>query len=83
MGPTITNYPTRGLILAYSDKLIDGTLIRVGDRKAIIKVQNLGVALTETDDLMLLVGTDKYTVVSMKTGELGGTVYLNVLQIRK
>lgn len=81
--PTVTDYPTRGLLLAYADKLIDGSLIRQGDRKAILKVQNLGVALTETDDLMLLVGTDKYTVVSMKTGELGGTTYLNVLQIRK
>ncbi len=81
--PTVTDYPTRGLLLAYKDALIDGTLIRVGDRKAIIKVQNLGVTLTESDDLILFVGTTKYTIVSFKTGELGGTVYLYVLQIRK
>jgi hypothetical protein len=82
---TVTDYPTRGLILAYKDALVTGSLIRIGDRKCIIRVKGLGVALTETDDLMLLVGTDKYTVVSMKTGSLGetGTVYLYVFQIRK
>ena len=80
---TVTDYPTRGLLLAYKDALIDGTLIRQGDRKCILKVQNLGVALTETDDLMLLVDGTKYAVVSMKTGELGGKTYLYVLQIRK
>lgn len=80
---TVTDYPTRGLLLAYKDALITGSLIRQGDRKAILKVKGLGVELTETDDLMLLVGADKYTVVSLKTGELGGTIYLYVLQIRK
>lgn len=79
--PTVTDYPTRGLLLEYADTLITGSLIKQGDRICILKVQNLTAVPLQTDKL--LVGSDIYDIVSFKTGELGGTAYLYTLQVRK
>jgi hypothetical protein len=79
--PTVTDYASRGLLLEYNDTLINGTLIRTGDRICILRVQGLAIAPLQTDKL--LVGADIYDIVSFKTGELGGTAYLYTLQVRK
>lgn len=78
---TVTSNLTRAIILGYRDSLINGTLIKQGDRKAILKRKGMTMTPQEADELV--VGSDVYSVVSHKTGELGGTNYLYVLQIRK
>lgn len=79
--PTVTTSATRAIILGYKDYLVTGALIRQGDRKAILKRKGMTMVPQEADEL--LVGSDVYSVVSHKTGELGGKNYLYVLQIRK
>ncbi|QOZ25279.1 hypothetical protein [Bradyrhizobium sp. CCBAU 51753] len=79
---------TRGLLLGYRDSLVDGTLIKRGDRKCILRVKGMTMSPQETDLLDVFdktgkVITDTYTVVSFKTGELGGVPYLYTLQVRK
>lgn len=77
---TTTDYTTRGIVLAYRDRAIDGALVRRGDRKCILKVKNLATAPQVGDQL--IVGSDTYTVIDFKTGELGGTAFVYTLQIR-
>lgn len=78
---TVTDFVTRGLLLAYQDKDVDGTLIKAGDRKCILKVQNLSAVPVVGN--MLIVGSDTYTVMDFKTYELGGTVFLYNLHVRR
>lgn len=78
---TTADYVTRGLLIAYRDSVVNGTLILNQDRKCIIKVKNLAVAPAINDQL--IVGADKYTIVNFKQNELGGTVFLYTLQLRK
>lgn len=75
-------YPTRGLLLSYRDRSIDGTLIRQGDRKCIVKV--LGLAVEPAAGWRVRVAADTYTIMNdVKKSELGGTAFLFVLQLRK
>lgn len=78
---TVLTNATRAIILGYRDYLVTGQLIRQGDRKAILKRKGMTMTPQEADEL--LVGSDVYSVVSHKTGELGGSNYLYVLQVRK
>lgn len=78
---TTTDYATRGLLLRYRDAVIDGTIIKQQDRKCVVKVKGLA-ATPEVED-RVIVGPDTYTVINFKTIELGGTVVLYTLQVRK
>lgn len=79
--PTSLAYVTRGLILGYRDHLVDGTLIKQGDRKGILKAKNLDVTPGVGDKLT--VGAVTYTVMHVKPNELGGTEFVYILQLRK
>lgn len=72
---------SRAIILGYKDYLTTGELIKRGDRKVILKVAGLQWPPSMGD--IIEVGSDRYTVIAIKTGELGGTVYLYTLQVRK
>src|SRR4051794_12381952 len=74
------DYVTRGIVLGYRDGVIDGTLIKHGDRKVILKVKDL--AAVPTVGAQMIVGADTYTIVNVKTGELGGTAFVYTLQVR-
>jgi len=78
---TTTDHATTGLLLAYSDRVVDGELIKQNDRRCILKVQGLSVA-PEIND-RVVVGSDVYTVISFKTVEIGGVVVLYTLQVRR
>ncbi|MCC8946009.1 hypothetical protein H8A97_13090 [Bradyrhizobium sp. Arg62] len=85
---SVLSNTTRGLLLGYKDSLINGTLIKQGDRKCILKVKGMTMTPQDTDILEVYdktgkTVTDTYSVVSFKTGELGGTPYLYTLQVRK
>lgn len=78
---TTTNYSTRGLILGYRDHLVDGTLIKQGDRKGILKAKDLTTVPAVGDKLT--VGSVIYTIEHVKPNELGGTDFVYIVQLRK
>lgn len=79
--PAPTTFTTRGLFLGYHDKLIDGTLIKRGDRRCFIKLKGLRYTAAAGDEVTA--GADKYGVIDFKTIELGGTDIIFILQVRR
>lgn len=77
---TSTNYSVRVMLLTYRDGLVDGELIRRGDRKAIMKAKGFNT-VPKTDDQLLLAGVT-YNVIASKPIELTGVYVLFTLQIR-
>lgn len=76
-----TTITTRGLFLGYSDKLIDGAMIKQGDRRCFVKIKDVTYTPQATDEVTA--GSDKYAVVSFRTIELGGTAIIYILQVRR
>ncbi len=74
-------WTTRGLLLNYNDKLIDHTNIKQGDRRLYLKIKSIIYQAAIGDKVTA--GADLYTVVNFKTIELGGTVVIYILQVRR
>lgn len=70
----------RVMLLNYSDRVIDGELIRVGDRKAILSARDVADPPKTGDTLV--VGATTYNIVAAKMIELAGTNVLFVAQVR-
>jgi hypothetical protein len=80
-GESDETWPARAIFLAYKDYLLANNSVQAGDRKCILKVLDLTYQPKEGD--RVVAGPDEYTVISFKTGELGGTAYLYTLQVRR
>lgn len=78
---TIVNIQTRGLFLKINDRLIDGRLIKKGDRRCIIKLKGITYVPSEGD--LVVAGAEMWTVISFSTIELAGTAVIHTLQVRK
>lgn len=78
---TTATWSTRGLFLNYEDKLIDGTMIRRGDRKCFVKLKDSSYS-PKVDDAVTA-GSDKYAVLDFETIELGGTSIIFILHVRR
>lgn len=74
-------WTTRGLFLNYNDQLINGTDIKRGDRRLYLKIKGLTYQATIGDKITA--ATDIYTLVNFKTIELGGTVVIFIMQVRR
>lgn len=77
---TQTAFACRVMLLNYSDRVIDGGLIRVGDRKAILSARDVTTP-PKTGDTLVVSGVT-FNVVSAKMIELAGTNVLFVAQVR-
>jgi hypothetical protein len=80
---TVTDYSSRGLILGYKDSLINGTLIRQGDRKCILKSLNLGTVPEETDGLIVPQTLSAFRGTSASSLAIGGGAKVFVTQAGK
>lgn len=79
-GQSDTSINTRAIVLGYVDMVIDGTLQKRYARKVILKVKDMAQPAEVND--RLTVGSDTYTVLEIKKGELGGETYLQTLMVR-
>jgi hypothetical protein len=79
--PTSVDYSGVGRLGSYSDMEIDGTLIKANDRKATFV--SLDTTFVPQISDRLTVGTDVYSVVSLKPRELGGEYICFTLQVRR
>lgn len=77
---TDSDYTGVGRLGNYHDAVINGTMIKAGDRRCTIVFDNQAFVPKVGD--RLLVGTDTYAVVNVKERELGGTVIGFTLQVR-
>jgi hypothetical protein len=69
-------------IFAYPQRYIDGTLIRVGDKRALVSPVGLTVDPKPGDTLTDAAGA-QFQVVDAKVTEPAGTAVLWTLQVRK
>src|SRR5581483_1663436 len=69
--PTTTDYTGKGRLGDYSDRVIDGAMIKQGDRRCTLVLDNSAIVPSVND--RLVVGSDVYVVVNVKTREIGGT----------
>ena len=77
---TITDSVTVGAKFPYGDRQIDGTLILSNDEQ--LYVSPVGVTAIVPGD-RILIGTDAYSVVRVKTTAPAGVAVIHELQIRK
>lgn len=77
--PTDTTQDVKAVVLDYPQKYIDGTLIREGDRKALVSA--VGTTAPQPDDTFTWKGQ---ALVVVQAKELGpaGTAVLYTLQVR-
>jgi hypothetical protein len=79
---TVQTWQTRGVLLNYSDTLVNGEDIKRGDRALYLKLKDLTTYKAAEAD-KITVGGDIYTVMSFKTIELSGTAIIYILQVRR
>lgn len=74
--------PVTAAIFAYPQRYIDGTLIRVGDKRALVSAVGLTVAPKSGDTLTDAAG-QVHQVIDAKPTAPAGTAVLWTLQVRK
>lgn len=81
-GPASTAHPVTAAIFAYPQRFVDGTLIRVGDKRALVSPVGLTVDPKPGDTLTDAAGV-LYQVIDAKATAPAGQVVLWTLQVRK
>lgn len=76
-GQTSTDYTVNAVISEYKDSMIDGTMIKAGDKMACI----YSTTAPAIDDV-LTVGTVDHKIVNVKTCSPAGTVVMYKAQVR-
>lgn len=79
--PTATDYNAIGRIGDYRDTVVDGQLVRQGDRRCSIIFDNSSV-IPAVGDTLLIGGTPRYTVVRVQVREVSGVTVVHTLQLR-
>lgn len=78
-GDTTSRTPTKVVFDEYDEKLVDGTRIQQGDRKAIMLAET-DVAI---DDVLEVSSTESVKVINRKPVNPGGTVIYIEAQVRR
>lgn len=81
-GPVSTPHAVTAAVFDFSQTYIDGTLIRTGDKRALVSVVGLAVAPKQGDTLTDA-GGSVYQVVEAKATAPAGQTVLWTLQVRK
>lgn len=81
-GTTTTPHPVTAAIFAYPQRYVDGTLIRTGDKRALVSAVSLTVTPKLGDKFTDAV-SKQYEVIDAKEIAPAGSAVLWVLQVRK
>jgi hypothetical protein len=74
---TATDYTATAAVLEYTARDIDGTLVKVGDRRVVISTTGLAIEPT-TQDRLVIGGEEMGIVRVMKMSPAGVNVYFEV-----
>jgi len=77
----VTDYPCNGVIEEYSERDIDGTVIKQGDKKIILAAYGLPVQ-PEAKNLIIM-GEEIWLVQKNKPLAPGGIAVIHTVQVRK
>lgn len=80
--PASTTHPVTAAIFAYPQRFVDGTLIRVGDKRALVSPVGLTVDPKPGDTLTDAAGA-VFQVIDAKPTAPAGAAVLWTLQVRK
>lgn len=81
LGPAVTDYPIRAVVSPYSDRNVDGSLIKAGDLQAFIPSKNL-IVVPEASDHFVVAGVE-FSIIKVDQTNPGGTSLLYTLQLRR
>tara|TARA_B100000686_G_C16738759_1_gene945274 strand:+ start:787 stop:1137 length:351 start_codon:yes stop_codon:yes gene_type:complete len=76
---TETETSVKAVVTAYSERLIDGSVIQTGDKQALIAAR--GISEPTTSD-KIIDGGDTYSIVNVSTVKPGNTAILYKIQVR-
>lgn len=76
------DYPCEVQLSDFDDSQIDGTLIQVGDQKAVVSALRLGVDPIPKSDV-LLIGSETWQIERDMTVASGTTAVLHTLHLRR
>src|SRR6056297_3628561 len=74
--PSSATYTVQGILTAYRQSLVDGTVIQQGDRRLVVRQAELGVEPVNGETITVD-GTD-YTVVSWESDGVGAVYKLRI-----
>lgn len=77
---TTIDYPFDGLFYNYEDKHIDGTVVKVGDRRVIASIKDLPI--TPAPGMLVVRGGSSYSIVDVDLPEVSGVAVVGIFQIR-
>lgn len=77
---TPTDYPCEVVISEWDESQVDGTLVKAGDRKALVSALRIGVEPTQDRDVLVMNGVD-WRVVGVRaiaSGEQEAAFWLHI-----
>jgi len=83
--PTDADFSAEVVIVDYDEKYVDGTVIRAGDRQAIVSIGPLSaaqVAALSVAGAKIVDGSAVYSVVSANVPEVAGVPVVAILHVR-
>lgn len=78
---TETDHTVTGAVFPYAAVVIDGTRIKVGDKKVLLSAE--GMTVEPDQDDRLLIGSVWHQIIAVKPVNPGGTVVVYELQVRR
>lgn len=78
---TETDHTVTGAVFPYSAILVDGTRVRVGDKRVLLAAEGMTVEPDQDDRLQI--GSVWHAVIAVKPVSPGGEVVVYELQVRK
>jgi len=79
---TTTDYSVNGVLEAYSENRIDGTLVKVGDMRLTVPARDLAVTPDQTVDRVIIDGT-QWSIVNIGRLYSGAQVATYEMQVRQ
>jgi hypothetical protein len=79
--PTLANDTVQALVLNYSNRERDGTLVQAGDRKVVLDAATVTTAPNAND--IITIGSVDHRIVSMQLVEEAGTAVVYTCQVRR
>lgn len=67
----------------YKDYLVDGSIIKQGDKKALISLKSTGIVVDENDTILNSGKTEHYKVINIQRVFVSGVEVTDICQVRE
>lgn len=80
---TITDIAVSLKFFDYKDYLVDGSIIKQGDKKTLVSLKSTGIVVDENDTILNSGKTEHYKVVNVQRVFVSGVEVTDICQVRE